>query len=1155
MKNRTKVYKALSLIVALMVCLFTVGYAFAWLIDRKDVSFNISGNSAGAYFDSGDGLTEETAFVIANSTHMRNLAALQNTGKFVDASGKPKKYYFEIKKTVKVINMQGKYMPPIGNDKFPFIGDFNGNGKTLANITVTTNKNLLKTDYPIQSSKEYLFSQSVGLFGKTGSDSNIHNVILENPTVNVASVSVAAINNATDDKVYNTDGENASPKKAVGLAVGHVAGKCQSIGVRAVTAAATSLDVDVVGYSTFNSILGELGDGVSSSVTGGGHTSGTGGSGAAFGSSFDVDTMLSRLEKIKTNKASGNASFLLPDIDSSNDYPVPQSYAKMPFTVDTEKSVYEGSNAKEVVSDQNVGYFLGNQNKFTSKRLSFGKRLPAQTGWTDWTDENGKTPAQSGAVPMWFYTNTNTYVEPVEGATGLDYNTENTVYKSAAGFNEITQEQYDELPDGIKNLLPEAVGQKSFTPIRISQTYKNNGAQNFGNDSNEQWSYHGQISYQGKTYGKGFRGPDGLPVDENGNVLTDCNDQYNNQKTFNAYYNGIALPNCAIWFKPAQIGKFRFVMYADKAGEGFTLLQYTRLNADKDNPFKVDPSKNGDDFSVKEIIKCKIPSDVLFYYEYDVSQEELDAGNIEYVLMQYGNGGAYFMYMDLGASAAADTSGVDREKAVSAVDFIYEEVEIKQGTAGNDGASSGDSVINVGDFIIKTSGTEELYESSKTSVYFDQLKAALKVVYVRLHGQTSGKYSGKTITIEGTDPEPNKDSEVYATYATYVYPEISGGSGTVSGGGGGGTEDPDPPTPDDVKVTSVTLNKTTLSLSAGGSETLTATVAPDNATNSSINWSTSDSEVATVANGVVTAGTRAGTATITATAADGSGKSATCTVTVTAASVPVTNISIDSTTVKAGETLNLTATVEPENATDKTVEWTIKSYSSGVLASFSDTGLYIDPNSAGGTVTLTANAGSFTKDFEITVTTGTVDPTPTSQSIVFANDTEASTKYASINANAVIDDNDLFTVKANVAYSHKSVSNKGNQVTLIDGTTKVYISNGSLMTSDGIAKDSTVEVLTITAKQAVDLKLYLAISNNNWGTAVNGVVKYKIKKSGETEYTEVATTVNLTNRETGILNVTLQKGDEIIVSVTNSDTKNTRYVYFGGAEAKVSANS
>ena len=93
-------------------------------------------------------------------------------------------------------------------------------------------------------------------------------------------------------------------------------------------------------------------------------------------------------------------------------------------------------------------------------------------------------------------------------------------------------------------------------------------------------------------------------------------------------------------------------------------------------------------------------------------------------------------------------------------------------------------------------------------------------------------------------------------------------------------------TPEIIPVSQITLNKTETSISVGNSETLTATVAPENAANKALTWASSDEDVATVApDGTVTA-VKAGAATITATATDGSGKSATCKVTVTDGTTP-----------------------------------------------------------------------------------------------------------------------------------------------------------------------------------------------------------------------------------------------------------------------------
>lgn len=90
-------------------------------------------------------------------------------------------------------------------------------------------------------------------------------------------------------------------------------------------------------------------------------------------------------------------------------------------------------------------------------------------------------------------------------------------------------------------------------------------------------------------------------------------------------------------------------------------------------------------------------------------------------------------------------------------------------------------------------------------------------------------------------------------------------------------------TPAGVPVTGISLNKTTLSLTIGKDETLTATIAPENASDKSVTWTSSDETIATVStDGKVTA-VKVGTATITATSVADNTKKATCEVTVTPA--------------------------------------------------------------------------------------------------------------------------------------------------------------------------------------------------------------------------------------------------------------------------------
>ena len=136
-----------------------------------------------------------------------------------------------------------------------------------------------------------------------------------------------------------------------------------------------------------------------------------------------------------------------------------------------------------------------------------------------------------------------------------------------------------------------------------------------------------------------------------------------------------------------------------------------------------------------------------------------------------------------------------------------------------------------------------------------------------------------------------------------------------------------------VAVTGVSLNQTSLTLTVGNSETLTATVSPDNATNKTITWSTSNSSVATVINGEVTA-VAEGSAIITVTTKDGN-KTATCSVTVnpkpkyTVTLVPgsgsVTSTTLTETSAGAGVTL-------PTPTLDGCDEWSFAGWATSAVA-------------------------------------------------------------------------------------------------------------------------------------------------------------------------------------------------------------------------------
>jgi uncharacterized protein YjdB len=176
------------------------------------------------------------------------------------------------------------------------------------------------------------------------------------------------------------------------------------------------------------------------------------------------------------------------------------------------------------------------------------------------------------------------------------------------------------------------------------------------------------------------------------------------------------------------------------------------------------------------------------------------------------------------------------------------------------------------------------------------------------------------------------------------------------------TVSPDPG-PGVTLVNSITLDKTSLSLSLpGGSYTLTPTVLPDNATDDTLTWTSTNELVATVNDGTVTA-VGEGTAVITAAATDESGVTATCSVTVV---IPVESVSLDEDTLDltVNDEHTLTATITPPGATNKALIW--KSNNSAV-AEVDQNGKVTARAKGTATITVTTASGGYTDTCTVVV--------------------------------------------------------------------------------------------------------------------------------------------------------------------------------------------
>ncbi|MBP5530072.1 MAG: Ig-like domain-containing protein [Lachnospiraceae bacterium] len=163
---------------------------------------------------------------------------------------------------------------------------------------------------------------------------------------------------------------------------------------------------------------------------------------------------------------------------------------------------------------------------------------------------------------------------------------------------------------------------------------------------------------------------------------------------------------------------------------------------------------------------------------------------------------------------------------------------------------------------------------------------------------------------------------------------------------------------DNVNVTDIVLSGAT-EINVGGSTTISAAVVPEEATNKTLNWSSSNESVATVDSSGNVTGLSAGDVTITVSATDESGVSKTIGIKVN--DIPPADKKVESVTIsgqrniKKGETLNLQVNVAPDDATNKSVTWSSNNES---VATVNANGVVTGVNAGSAVITAKANDGS-----------------------------------------------------------------------------------------------------------------------------------------------------------------------------------------------------
>lgn len=169
-------------------------------------------------------------------------------------------------------------------------------------------------------------------------------------------------------------------------------------------------------------------------------------------------------------------------------------------------------------------------------------------------------------------------------------------------------------------------------------------------------------------------------------------------------------------------------------------------------------------------------------------------------------------------------------------------------------------------------------------------------------------------------------------------------------------------------IEDIKLNAQNLSLNVGDEKQLKVSFTPTDADNKEVLWTSSDEEVATVSKEGIIIGQKAGTATITVTAAENEDIKDECEVTILQ---PVTGITLDHnelTFANIGETTQLTATVLPEDASNKEIRW---SSSKENVCTVSSNGTIIALDNGVSVIMATTVDGGFVAVCTVTVDTTT----------------------------------------------------------------------------------------------------------------------------------------------------------------------------------------
>ena len=240
-----KLLRILPLLLA-TVALFTVT-TLSWLMPSNSITFpsTFGGSSKTAYFAGGNG-SETDPYLLNSPVHIYNLAWLQYIGYFNlgkdaqdnDINNGRSQTYFKLTDNINMSALSSA-IPPIGTEQYPFIGVFDGNGKSIRCVNISTEKGSsydVVSKYPdnaefnggslLYSTDKSQEISIVGLFGVTGNYKGYADTYADAHTD--FSADEMAVKNFYLDKIHI---RSSTDSTLMGLAAGYVGSNISNVGV------------------------------------------------------------------------------------------------------------------------------------------------------------------------------------------------------------------------------------------------------------------------------------------------------------------------------------------------------------------------------------------------------------------------------------------------------------------------------------------------------------------------------------------------------------------------------------------------------------------------------------------------------------------------------------------------------------------------------------------------------------------------------------------------------------------------------------------------------------------------------------------------------------------------------------------------------------